>query len=156
MPEEAGSDPEWMVARDGNLLNGTKQNFSAMAKVAVEMHRDVVLTTLATKENARKFCEVTVKGMEEGKRTQYIAFKEMMKLVGEERKLVVEFVHSMGVQSEEDLRRYVEAAKSVEGAGPHEGADRCVNYLDAYCGVYPDQRAIIIKRLGGYIPVEMG
>lgn len=150
------SDLDIMQGKDGSVVSGRKQDFSAMAKLAVEMHRDVVLTTLATKENARKFCEVTIKGMEEGKRTQYIAFKDMMKLVGAERKLIIEFVQSMGVKSEDDLRRYVEAARSVEGAGPHDGADRCVNYLDAYCGVYPDQRALIIKRLGGYIPVEMG
>ena len=51
---------------------------------------------------------------------------------------------------------WIHAAKSVEGAGPHDGAERCVAYLEAYLNVYPEQRAAAVKRLGGLVPVEMG
>jgi hypothetical protein len=76
-----------------------------------------------------------------------------MKLIGEERRVIVEFVNRLGARSEDDLRRYVETARSVEGVGPHEGAERCVAYLEAYFNAFPEQRHAAIKRLGGAVPV---
>ena len=56
-------------------------------------------------------------------------------------------------ESEKELRAYVESAKSVEGAGPHDGASRCTDYLEAYLNLYPEQRASVVKRLGGLVPI---
>jgi hypothetical protein len=75
-----------------------------------------------------------------------------MKLMGEERRIVIEFVTGLGVRDEADLRRMVDMAKSVEGVGPHDGAERCVSYLEAYFNAFPDQRPSALKRMGGYVP----
>ena len=101
-----------------------------------------------------------VKAIHEGlkvrDRTALHLYSQVMKLVGEERRITVEFINSLGAGSEEELRRYVEAARSVEGAGPHEAAERCVAYLEAYFNANPEQRHAAVKRFGGYVPVEMG
>jgi hypothetical protein len=37
--------------------------------------------------------------------------------------------------------------------GPHDGAERCVAYLEAYVSAYPEQRGEIVRRLGGLVAV---
>ena len=79
-----------------------------------------------------------------------------MKLVGEEKRITVEFLNSLGASSEQQLRSYVEAAKSVEGASLHDSAERCVAFLEVYFNANPELRGAAVKRLGGYVPVEAG
>lgn len=76
----------------------------------------------------------------------------LYKLAGEENKLTIELVHRMGASSEEQLRQYVEAAKSVEGASLHDSAERCVSFLEQYLNAHPQMRVQAVKRLGGQVP----
>ena len=157
LPEE-DSALEVVTQRVDTVAYGSRAKQAAMVKAMVAQAGDLVREELARPEVVRDFCSSLREGIKPGvrSRTEMNLYAQVMKLVGEERRITVEFMHSFGVSSEEELRRYVEAAKSVEGVGPHDGAERCIAYLEAYLNVYPDQRGASVKRLGGYVPIEAG
>lgn len=130
---------------------GARREFTARVRALVAEAGDVAREGLARPEVVSDYVATIHRGVKAGDRTALRLYSEVMKLVGEERRITVEFIHSLGARSEGELRKYVEAAKSVEGAGPHDGAARCVDYLEAYLNLYPDQRASMVKRLGGLV-----
>ena len=145
----AALEPE----RVGSVAMGARREFTAKVRELVAGAGDSVREQFASDEVVADYVATVHRGIKTGDRTSLRLYAEIMKLVGEERRITVEFIHSLGARSEEELKRYVDAAKSVEGAGPHDGAERCVAYLEAYLNVYPEQRAAAVKRLGGYAPV---
>ena len=143
---------------DSVVPMGKRQELAAHIRALVAAHGDAIREQLATPEVAKEYCDTIRWGVTQRPpdRTCLNQYASIMKLVGEERRITVEFIHSLGVQSEEELKRYVDAAKSVEGAGPHDGAERCVAYLEAYLNAFPESRGTFVRRLGGLVPVEMG
>ena len=139
--------------RSGKYLTGSRSEVRAMANRLVEENRDVILSELAKPEVAKSWCDSLKAGIALRDRTAMNLYPQVMKLMGEERRIVVEFVQGLGVHSEADLKRMVDMARSVEGVGPHDGAERCVAYLEAYFNAFPDQRPAALRRLGGYVPV---
>ena len=137
---------------------GARAKFSARVRELVEMDKAEVTEHLASGGRAKEFVDAILWGVNQRPpdRTCLNLRAQIMKNVGEERRITVEFIHSLGAGSEAELRRYVEAARSVEGAGPHDGAERCVAYLAAYFDAFPEHRAPAVQRLGGYVPVEAG
>jgi hypothetical protein len=146
-------DLDQMQRRDGFILTGRKKDFGALAKQAVEQHRDLVLSEMLTEENARKFIEVTVNGMKRGDRTQYRAYMEMAKLAGAETKLIVEFIHSIGAKSEDEVKRAVQTMQSAEGASTLDTISRLTEALSALLNIEPTQRDFVVRQLGGIVPV---
>ncbi len=142
-----------LVGRDGKFVPGTRKEFAAMAHQLVEDNRNTILYELGQPEVARSWCDSLKIGIAARDRTAMNLYPQVMKLLGEERRIVVEFVTGLGVRDEGELKRMVDMAKSVEGVGPHDGAERCVAYLEAYFNAFPDQRPSALKRLGGYVPV---
>jgi hypothetical protein len=145
---------EFEPLREGyEVAVGSRRDFAVTVRNLVESNRDAVLTQLATDEVARDYADAIRIGIKKRDRTALNLYAQIMKLVGEERRIVVEFVQGLGVRNEGDLKRMVEMARSVEGVGPHDGAERCVAYLEAYFNAFPDQRPAALRRLGGYVPV---
>ena len=142
----------------GVVAMGARKELATHIRSLVAAHGDAIREQLATPEVAKEYCDTIRWGVTQRPpdRTCLNQYASIMKLVGEERRITVEFIHSMGASSEEELKRYVDAAKSVEGAGPHDGAERCVAYLEAYLNAFPDSRGTFVRRLGGLVPVEMG
>ena len=140
-------------SRDGQIRDGRKLDFARMAKEAVELHRDIVLSEMMTPQNARDFIRVTVEGMKTGQRTQYRAYMEMAKLAGAENKLVVEFIHSLGASGEDQVRRAVQAYQSADGAGTLDAIERLTEALSQLLHIEPTQRDSVVMRLGGIVPV---
>lgn len=138
------------------MAMGSRREFAVKVRELVAGAGDTVRERFSSDEVVADYVRTIHAGIKAGDRTALRLYSEVMKLVGEERRITVEFIHSLGARSEEELKRYVDAAKSVEGAGPHDGAERCVAYLEAYLNVYPEQRGAAVKRLGGLVPVEMG
>ena len=132
---------------------GARNRFTDMAKKLVADCGDVVRAELAQPSVAKLFCDSIKAGLVARDRTAMHLYATIMRLVGEQRMIVVEFVAGLGVKSEDELRKLIGMAKSVEGVGPHDGAERCVSYLEAYFNAFPEQRSAALKRLGGYIPV---
>jgi hypothetical protein len=142
--------------RVGEVAVGARQRQAALVRRLVEEAGDSIREELASPAVVKSWCESIRQGVKLRSRTEMNLYAQVMRLLGEERRITVEFIHSLGAKSEDELRRYVDAAKSVEGAGPHDGAERCVAYLEAYFNVYPEQRGASVRRMGGYVPVEVG
>lgn len=76
----------------------------------------------------------------------------ILKLQGEERKLVVEFVNSIGVQDEAELRRIVDQYRGAEGADVVTAIERCTTFLEGALPMHEAHRAVVVRRLGGVLP----
>ena len=154
-PMQPDTPKEPMVPYDGEDARpvGKRQQYTAMVRQLVAEAGDLVRSELAQPEVARSWCESLKVGIAARDRTAMNLYPQVMKLVGEERRVVVEFVQGLGVRNEDELRSLLSMAKSVEGVGPHDGAERCVAYLEAYFNAFPEQRPPALKRLGGYVPV---
>jgi hypothetical protein len=102
----------------------------------------------------KEFCDTLKWGAsrEVMDRTCINAVMSVLKLVGEERRVTVEFIHSLGASSEEQLRAYVEAAKSVDGASLDDAAERCTAFMETWLNANPQHRVAVVKRLGGMVP----
>jgi len=134
---------------------GDRLQFTKQVRDLVSVAGDQIREGLADEETVRDYVRTVKLGIRDPKnKTCLNLYAQVMKLIGEERRVIVEFVNRLGARSEDDLRRYVETAKSVEGVGPHDGAERCVSYLEAYFNAFPEQRHAAIRRLGGLTPVE--
>lgn len=133
---------------------GDKLDFTRQVRDLVATAGDKVREGLADDSTVKDYVKAIKLGIRDPRnKTCLNLYAQVMRLIGEERRIIVEFVNRLGARSEDDLRRYVETAKSVEGVGPHDGAERCVSYLEAYFNAFPEQRSAAIRRLGGHVPV---
>lgn len=135
---------------------GQRREYTARVRALVAQAGDSAREAFADPAIVAAYVKAIHDGIMVRDRTALNLYSQVMKLIGEERRITVEFIHSLGASSEEELKRYVDAAKSVEGAGPHDGAERCVAYLEAYLNAFPEGRGAFVRRLGGYVPVEAG
>lgn len=144
--------------RVATRLMGGRKDFVARARQMVEVAKATVQQEMASPESVRDLCETINFGASKSimDRTCIRLKAEILKLVGEERTLVVEFIHSMGAKSEDELRRMVETVKSAEGVDDLTVIERCCTALEAYLPLHEGHRAMIIRRLGGYLPTDMG
>ena len=140
----------------GEVATGQRQEMAAQVREMVAAAGDTVREGMCEPGFVRDYVKMLKRGALERDRTCVNIVSQVMKLVGEERRITVEFIHSLGASSEQQLRTYVEAAKSVEGASLDDSAERCVAFLEVYFNANPELRGAAVKRLGGYVPVEAG
>ena len=132
---------------------GARKAYTAQVRALVETNGAMVREGLASQGVVDDYISAIHRGIKAGDRTAMNLYAQIMKLVGEERRITVEFINSMGAKDENELRRYVEIAKSGEGASIHDSAERCISFLELYFNAYPAARDTGIRRLGGYSPV---
>ena len=139
-------------------LTGRKQALAKRATELVAVAGDLVREEICDPAFVKEFCSTLKYGAsrEVMDRTCINAVLHITKLLGEERNITVEFIHRIGATSEQQLRDYVEAAKSVEEASLHDSAERCIAFLELFFNQHPELRGAAVKRLGGYVPVEAG
>lgn len=139
----------------GTRLMGNRKALVATAEELVVRAGDMVREEICDPVFVREFCQTLKFGASREcmDRTCINAVLHITKLLGEERNITVEFIHRIGASSEEQLRGYVESAKSVEGATLHDSAERCVAFLELFFNAHPETRGAAVKRLGGYVPV---
>lgn len=136
---------------------GDRQEFTALARQAVEMARSGVLADLASDEFQALLAKALKKGVRAGDRTALnIAAKALKLNQGNELRIIHEFLVKKGVRDEAELDRKLELGRSVEGTSPHEAAERCLAYLERYLDLHSDQRETAVRRLGGLVAVEQG
>jgi len=144
----AGRPAEGLMPRGGRIA------LAQTAKELVERAGDEMREWFVSDTPFRqKFVETLKQGAIERDRTCLNIVSQIYKLVGEERRLVVEFVHSLGAKSEEELRRMVEAVKAAEGADVLDGVERAAAYLEAALTIHPEHRQAVVLRLGGVVPI---
>ena len=100
-----------------------------------------------------RFIATLKQGALDRDRTCVNTVARIYKLTDQENKLTVEFIHSLGVESEDQLRRMVEAVKAAEGADVLDGVERAAAYLEAALTIHPEHRQAVVLRLGGVVPV---
>lgn len=132
---------------------GGRDAFSRMALTLVEQAGDEIRTSLAAPEVVSDFVTAIHSGLKVRDRTCLNLYPRLLKMVDDEKKLIIEIWDSLGVKDAGEARAKIAMAQSVEGMGPHDGADRCLEYLSAYLSAYPDRRHAIVKRLGGVTEV---
>jgi hypothetical protein len=140
--------------RRGSVAMGARKDFTAKVRGLVEVAGNEVREAFAAPEMVQLAIKTIREGMEVRDRTCVNLYFQTMKMVGEDRRITVEFIHSLGAKDESELKRYVDAAKSVEGAGPRDGAMRCAEFLRAYFDVNPQDRTALAQLMGLYAPVE--
>ena len=133
---------------------GARRDLTERARALVAVAGDTVREELCQPNVVKEFCDTIRYGSsrEVMDRTCLNIQAQVYRLLGEERKLVVEFCHSLGVSTEQELRAYVDAARSVEGASEHDTAERVTAYLEKYLDRNPQMRVAIVRRLGGQVP----
>lgn len=146
-----GKREGWVPPENDHTAVGSRREFTARVRALVSVAGDQALEALAAPEVVADYVAAIHAGVKARDRTALHIYAKQMKMIDQDRTITVEFINSLGARSERELRAYVEAAKSVEGAGPHDGAARCTDWLEAYLDLYPDQRATIVKRLGGLV-----
>lgn len=132
---------------------GGRDAFSRMALALVEQAGDEIRTQLAAPGVVSDFVTAIHSGLKVRDRTCLNLYPKLLKMVDAEQRLVFEVWNMLGVKDAGEARAKIEMARSVEGMGPHDGADRCVAYLEAYLGAFPDKRSAIVRRLGGLVSV---
>jgi len=137
----------------GSVPMGMRKEFSNRVAELVQYRGDELREAFASDENVKVFHDAIMAGVRARDRTSLIQYGKIMKLVDNEVRLIHEFVARTGAKSEAELIRGFQTAKGVEDLSPHEGAEKCVTWLEMYFNAYPDQRPAALKRLGGYVPV---
>jgi len=136
------------------MPHGGRVALAETAKGLVERAGDRMRQSFAEDDQFISDFVATLKaGALDRDRTCVNTVARIYRLVDEERKLVVEFVHSLGASSEEELRRMVEAVKAAEGADVLDGVERAAAYLEAALTIHPEHRDAVVRRLGGMVPV---
>ena len=133
---------------------GRRKAYADKVRALTEVAGAQVREQLATPDVVASFCGAIKDGIVERDRTALNLYAQVMKLVGEERKLIVEFVHSMGAKSEDELRRMFMSAKQAEGADIVTAIERCTAFLEGALPMHEQHRQVVIRRLGGYLPVD--
>jgi len=131
---------------------GSRREFTERVRGLVAESGDRVREDFAAEDVVRDYCEAIRSGIKARDRTALNLYAQTMKLVGEERRITVEFIHSLGASSEDELRRMVEAVKAAEGADVLDGVERAAAYLEAALQIHPEHRQAVVLRLGGVVP----
>lgn len=151
-----GKRDGWVPPADDLTPVGARREFTNRVRALVETAGNQALEALAAPDAVSEYVDAIRAGVRARDRTALHIYAKQMKMIDQDKTITLEFYHRFGVKGEDELKRYVDAARSVEGAGPHDGAERCVAYLEAYLNAFPEQRGPAVKRLGGYVPVEAG
>lgn len=158
VPSERVSGAEAVTAmldvdREHSRPMAGRDSFSRMALSLVEAAGDEIRVKLAAPEMVSDFVTAIHSGLKVRDRTCLNLYPRLLKMVDDEKKLIVEVWANLGVRDAEEARAKIAMAQSVEGMGPHDGADRCVEYLGAYLSAFPKQRDSVVRRLGGVTEV---
>jgi len=149
---------EYLARRRGSIREegvtplGSRREFTERVRGLVAESGDRVREDFAAEDVVRDYCEAIRSGIKARDRTALNLYAQIMKL-GEERRITVEFIHSLGAKSEDELRRMVEAVKAAEGADVLDGVERAAAYLEAALQIHPEHRQAVVLRLGGVVPI---
>lgn len=141
-------------ARVGEVAVGARREITARARSLVERARGQVETLVAGDEQfVIDFVSMLKAGAKERDRTCVQAILMILKLVGQENTLVIEWVKRTGASTEDELRRIVEAYKSAGEADTLTAIERMTTALEAMLPLHEEHRGMVVRRLGGYLPV---
>lgn len=146
----------WHDRANDEIAFGSRREFATRMRQLVETDRERVTTKLATENAAEEFVDAILWGVRQRPpdRTCMNLRSQIMKSIDETQRVVHEFWLKVGAKSETDAAQKIALANSVADADPDSTAEACAAYLEKYKDLKPERMAPIIKRLGGYSPVE--
>lgn len=145
------------IERDsgGTRLYGQRKEFVAIARQLVNEAKADLQKDFAQDHQWRKdWIAVLKKGALALDRTATPIVAAIHELIHQQPLLVIEFLRQKGIESESELDSIVETMKAAEGSDILTAIERCTAFLEGALPMHEEHRATIIRRLGGYLPVE--
>ena len=141
--------------RNSALRNkGERTEFVAIARTIMEEGRAKFATEMAGDDKfLHDFAEVLKKGARAFDPDSMKIVARMLSWMQEERRLVVEFVRSLGASSEDELKEMVEAYRSAGDGDTLTAIERLTTGLEALLPLHEGHRPMVVKRLGGVIAI---
>lgn len=134
---------------------GARDKFSRGVMALVATARDDIKMAIAEdKELQGWFWAALRNGVKLGDSTCVRLYSDILKLVDQEKQVVVTVLHQLGMSSMEELERMVETHRESEQVSPEHRAAVCGDYLELYLNAHPAERSAFVRRLGGEVPVR--
>lgn len=131
---------------------GARDAFSRGVMALVAVQGESLLKRVADdKEMADGWLAALKKGVLMGDTTCMALYGKIMKLAGEEQKEVHHFLHSIGMNSVDEVRAMAETFRDHADVTPEQRAAVCADYLEMYVNANPAERAAFVRRLGGEV-----
>jgi histidinol dehydrogenase len=141
-------------AKEGVVPVGARLAFAEKVRDLVDHRGNEVRSELATDDAVKEFVWAIREGVRQRDRTAIIQYAKIMKLVDAEMRVIHEFISEMGASSREELKSGFQTAKQAEGVDILTSIERCVAFLEGALPMHEAHRAVVVRRLGGYLPVD--
>ena len=134
---------------------GARDKFSRGVMALVAHAGDEVKKRIAEDRDLANFYWAALRnGVRLGDTTCLQLYTKILKLVDEEKQVVVTVLHQLGMSSMEELERLVEVHREGAEVTPEQRAAVCADYLELYLNAHPVERSAVIRRLGGEVVVR--
>jgi len=131
---------------------GARDAFSRGVMALVATQGESLLRRVADdQEMADGWLAALKKGVLLGDSTCMALYGKIMKLAGEEQKEVHHFLHSIGMNSVDEVKQMAETFRDHAGVTPEQRAAVCADYLEMYVNAHPVEREAFVRRLGGEV-----
>ena len=131
---------------------GARDAFSRGVMALVATQGESLLKRVAQdQEMADGWMAALKKGVLLGDSTCMALYGKIMKLAGEEQKEVHHFLHSIGMQTVDEVRAMAETFRDHSNVTPEQRAAVCADYLEMYVNAHPAEREAFVRRLGGEV-----
>jgi len=129
---------------------GARDKFSRGVMALVAQAGDEVKARIAAdKELAGWYWSALRKGVQLGDSTSLQLYTKILKLVDEEKQVVVMVLQQLGMSNMEELERLVETHRDHAGVTPEQRASICMDFVEMWVNANPGDRGAFVRRLGG-------
>lgn len=134
---------------------GARDKFSRGVMALVAHAGDEVKKRIAEDSELANFYWAALRnGVKLGDTTCLQLYTKILKLVDEEKQVVVTVLHQLGMSSMDELERMVETHRESADVTPEHRAAVCADYLELYLNAHPVERQAFVRRLGGEVVVR--
>lgn len=131
---------------------GARDKFSRGVMALVAQAGDEVKARIAADaELAEWYWQALRTGVKLGDSTSIQLYTKILKLVDEEKQVVVMVLQQLGMSSMEELERLVETHKDHAGITPEQRFAVVMDYAEKYVNANPLEREAAVRRLGGEV-----
>lgn len=134
---------------------GARDKFSRGVMALVAHAGEEVKKRIAEDSELANFYWAALRnGVKLGDTTCLQLYTKILKLVDEEKQVVVTVLHQLGMSSMDELERMVETHRESADVTPEHRAAVCADYLELYLNAHPVERQTFVRRLGGEVVVR--
>ena len=163
----ADTEPEARSAHLGKLARQRRTKWNVPVAARDQYSRNVMKLVARTgdfireklaqdQETALAYWKALQQGVRAGDRTAMHLYSKVLKLVDEEKTVVVTVLHQLGMSSMEELERLVQTHKDVGSTTPEQKFSVVMDYAELFLNANPEYRVQAVRRLGGEVAVTSG